>query len=218
MAKDPEHVKRPMNAFMVWSRGQRRQVAREHPERPNSEMGKRPGAEWKKLGHAEKRPYMDEAERLRDRHLREHPDYKYGPRRKVRAEAPAGSLRFLAEEATLATWTKATGWTKGPPSRRLTSVGWPSSSGRPSGGGGLAWSPARLCPQVPAYILLPAAAWASKSAAGWRRTRRRVPAPERNATSCGLAGATADISSGKLPLSKNILEIAFTTLLIQKGL
>ncbi|XP_077472313.1 transcription factor SOX-14-like isoform X2 [Stigmatopora argus] len=135
MAKDPEHVKRPMNAFMVWSRGQRRQVAREHPERPNSEIGKRPGAEWKKLGHAEKRPYMDEAERLRDRHLREHPDYKYGPRRKVRAEAPAGSLRFLAEEATLATWTKATGWTKGPPSRRLTSGGWPSSSGRPSGGG-----------------------------------------------------------------------------------
>ncbi|KAH0626056.1 hypothetical protein JD844_000770 [Phrynosoma platyrhinos] len=74
-----------MNAFMVWSSGERRRMAQAFPQMHNSEISKRLGAAWKALPEPQKRPFLDEAKRLRARHLREHPDYKYRPRRKGKA-------------------------------------------------------------------------------------------------------------------------------------
>jgi len=48
----------------------------------NSEISKRLGLEWNSLTHEQKQPYVEEAKRLRELHKKDHPDYKYQPKRK----------------------------------------------------------------------------------------------------------------------------------------
>ncbi|KZC05681.1 PREDICTED: transcription factor Sox-10-like [Dufourea novaeangliae] len=87
--KRAAHVKRPMNAFMVWAQAARRILADQYPQLHNAELSKTLGKLWRLLSDNEKKPFIEEADRLRVIHKREHPDYKYQPRRR-KQNGPAG--------------------------------------------------------------------------------------------------------------------------------
>ncbi|NWR72123.1 SOX30 factor, partial [Centropus unirufus] len=82
------HVKRPMNAFMVWARIHRPALAKANPGANNAEISVQLGLEWSKLTEEQKQPYYDEAFRIKKKHSEEFPGWVYQPRLGKRKHSP----------------------------------------------------------------------------------------------------------------------------------
>jgi len=107
--KSTKHVKRPMNAFMVFSQIERRKISEVQPDLHNAEISKQLGVRWKRLNDADRQPYIEEAERLHNLHVQEYPDYKYRPRKKPKPPQKASVLRdkqLDEERRNKSTWKK----------------------------------------------------------------------------------------------------------------
>jgi hypothetical protein len=99
------HIKRPMNAFMVWSQLERRKIIEVTPDKHNAEISKELGRRWKLLPEEARQPYIEEAERLRILHQKEYPDYKYKPRKKAKQPSMTSVSNGAVYQPTVTTTT-----------------------------------------------------------------------------------------------------------------
>ncbi|XP_025051209.1 protein capicua homolog [Alligator sinensis] len=89
--REKDHIRRPMNAFMIFSKRHRALVHQRHPNQDNRTVSKILGEWWYALGPKEKQKYHDLAFQVKEAHFKAHPDWKWcnKDRKKSSSEAKA---------------------------------------------------------------------------------------------------------------------------------
>lgn len=77
MKENCEKVKRPLNAYNLFFIEQQPIFKTKNPSASGNDISKELGKRWKYMTEEERRPYTDEAKRIRDDFLQQHPDYHY---------------------------------------------------------------------------------------------------------------------------------------------
>ncbi|PAV83848.1 hypothetical protein WR25_19588 isoform B [Diploscapter pachys] len=99
-----EHIRRPMNAFMIFSKRHRPLVHSKYPNRDNRTVSKILGEWWYALGAEEKAEYHKLATQVKEAHFKAHPDWKWCNKEKKSRED--GSSSTAATPSTPRTATE----------------------------------------------------------------------------------------------------------------
>lgn len=85
------HIRRPMNAFMIFSKRHRALVHQRHPNQDNRTVSKILGEWWYALRPLEKQQYHEMAFKVKEEHFKKHPEWKWCSRERKRSENAAGA-------------------------------------------------------------------------------------------------------------------------------
>lgn len=74
--KDPNAPKRPLSSYMLFCQDHRKEVVKDNPKEPVTEIAKILGKMWKKVGATEKKKFDKEAEKRKEKYTQEMKKYK----------------------------------------------------------------------------------------------------------------------------------------------
>uniref|UniRef100_A0A3Q1AIT2 HMG box domain-containing protein n=1 Tax=Amphiprion ocellaris TaxID=80972 RepID=A0A3Q1AIT2_AMPOC len=128
--REKDHIRRPMNAFMIFSKRHRALVHQRHPNQDNRTVSKILGEWWYALGPNEKQQYHDLAFQVKEAHFRAHPDWKWcnkdrrkslsegrGTPKEPRERSMSESIDAHSEPQVLEGKGGGSGWPGGPERR-----------------------------------------------------------------------------------------------------
>lgn len=82
------HVRRPMNAFMIFSKRHRPLVHQQYPNKDNRTVSKILGEWWYSLAADQKAEYHKLATQVKEAHFKAHPDWKWSTKeKKIKSES-----------------------------------------------------------------------------------------------------------------------------------
>ncbi|KAL8588763.1 hypothetical protein ACOMHN_042105 [Nucella lapillus] len=91
--KDKDHIRRPMNAFMIFSKRHRAMVHQRNPNQDNRTVSKILGEWWYALEPKQKQLYYDLASKVKEAHFKAHPDWKWCSKDRKRSSTIATTLK-----------------------------------------------------------------------------------------------------------------------------
>ncbi|PWA32013.1 hypothetical protein CCH79_00017387 [Gambusia affinis] len=121
--REKDYIRRPMNAFMIFSKRHRALVHQRHPNQDNRTVSKILGEWWYALGPNEKQKYHDLAFQVKEAHFKAHPDWKWcnkdrrkslsegrGTPKELRERSMSESMDALSETQVLEGKGGGPGW------------------------------------------------------------------------------------------------------------
>ncbi|KAI3413602.1 HMG (high mobility group) box SOX-14 [Globodera pallida] len=102
-------IKRPLNAYMIWTRQERKRILTDDPKMKMNEVSKAMGEKWKKMSDKDKKPYFELAKKFSEEHklvLQEHPELQYAPSKKKAVKKPTdGKQQSLVDSSSVKSCT-----------------------------------------------------------------------------------------------------------------
>ncbi|XP_056118304.1 sex-determining region Y protein-like [Rhinichthys klamathensis goyatoka] len=99
-------IKRPMNAFILWSKIHRPTLSKANPMARHCDISVQLGLEWNKLSEEQKEPYYVEAHKIKAEHMRKYPDWVYQPKKRSVPRGPT-AIPAATQISSLSTLTWA---------------------------------------------------------------------------------------------------------------
>ncbi|CAB3360101.1 Hypothetical predicted protein [Cloeon dipterum] len=90
--KGKDRIRRPMNAFMIFSKRHRALVHQRHPNQDNRTVSKILGEWWYALGTDEKTRYHELASEVKEAHFKAHPEWKWCSKDKRKSSSGKNDL------------------------------------------------------------------------------------------------------------------------------